>query len=83
MIRSYRKKQFVQNVQRFMPEIQEDNLISGPTGVRAQALRHDGKLVEDFYLLSTSSMTPVLNAPFPAATASIEIGREINTSFSK
>ena len=77
MIRSYRKKLFVQNVQRFMPEIQENDLIPGPAGVRAQALRHDGTLVDDFYLLSTSRMTHVLNAPSPAATASIEIGKEI------
>jgi|SRR5215469_939857 len=56
-------------------EIREEDLVSGPAGVRAQALRPDGALVEDFLIVNTGSAMHVCNAPSPAATASLEIGR--------
>lgn len=79
MIRSASKKLFLKNVQKLMPEIQADDLIPGPAGVRAQALKDDGSLVDDFYILPSKRSIHVLNAPSPAATASIEIGKQIVT----
>lgn len=79
MIRSASKKLFLKNVQKLMPEIQANDLIPGPAGVRAQALKDDGSLVDDFYILPSKRSIHVLNAPSPAATASIEIGKQIVT----
>ncbi|MDM5206619.1 MULTISPECIES: L-2-hydroxyglutarate oxidase [Cytobacillus] len=77
MIRSASKQLFLKNVQKLMPEIQASDLKTGPAGVRAQALKDDGSLVDDFYILPSKRAIHVLNAPSPAATASIEIGKEI------
>lgn len=77
MARSFSKRQFVKNVQQLMPDIEEDDLLPGPSGVRAQALKEDGTLVDDFYIVHGRRSIHVLNAPSPAATASIEIGKEI------
>jgi L-2-hydroxyglutarate oxidase len=73
--RSFSKKAFVRSLQKLIPEICEEDLVPGAAGVRAQALRPDGKLVEDFLIISSSSAIHVCNAPSPAATASLEIGR--------
>jgi (S)-2-hydroxyglutarate dehydrogenase len=75
--RSFSKKAFVRNLQKLIPEISEADLVPGEAGVRAQALRPDGSLVDDFLIIKTSSATHVCNAPSPAATASLEIGRVI------
>ncbi|MEF7562339.1 L-2-hydroxyglutarate oxidase [Bacillus infantis] len=77
MVRSFSKKKFVENVQQLMPDIQEDDLVPAEAGVRAQALQSDGSLVDDFFIVNGKSSIHVCNAPSPAATASIEIGREI------
>ncbi|GEK60066.1 hydroxyglutarate oxidase [Marinococcus halophilus] len=77
MIRSVNKKKFVQNLQKLIPEVQEEDLIIGPRGVRAQALTKDGKMVDDFYIVSGKKSLHVCNAPSPAATASLEIGKNI------
>ncbi|KIL45816.1 L-2-hydroxyglutarate oxidase [Jeotgalibacillus soli] len=77
MVRSFSKKHFIQNAQKLMPDIKEDDIIPGPAGVRAQALRNDGSLVDDFFIIPGKRSIHVLNAPSPAATASIEIGKEI------
>lgn len=77
MVRSFNKQKFVENVQLLMPDIQEEDLISADGGVRAQALRSDGTLIDDFYIVKGKSSIHVCNAPSPAATASIEIGKEI------
>lgn len=77
MIRSLSKKRFVKNVQRLIPDIKDDDLLPGPSGVRAQALNRDGTLMDDFYIVPTERSIHVLNAPSPAATASIEIGKTI------
>lgn len=77
IVRSISKKAFVSSLQALVPEVQEDNIIASPAGVRAQALRNDGKLVEDFFLLPTKNALHVCNAPSPAATASLEIGKAI------
>ncbi|CAM3396663.1 L-2-hydroxyglutarate oxidase [Aeromicrobium ponti] len=79
MIRSASKELFMKNVQKLMPEIQKEDIVPGPAGVRAQALKDDGSLVDDFFIIPGKRSIHVLNAPSPAATASIEIGKEIVT----
>ena len=73
--RSFSKRAFTRSLQKLIPEIHEEDLILGPAGVRAQALRPDGGLVDDFLIVNTRSGMHVCNAPSPAATASLEIGR--------
>ncbi len=75
--RSYNKSAFVRALQKLIPGIQEDDIEPGGAGVRAQALEPDGKLVDDFRIIEANKMVHVLNAPSPAATASLSIGRTI------
>ncbi|MGB5635454.1 MAG: L-2-hydroxyglutarate oxidase [Waterburya sp.] len=77
MIRSYSKTIFVRSLQRLIPEIEAEDVVSTPAGVRAQALKSDGKLVDDFLIINCDRALHVCNAPSPAATASIEIGKQI------
>jgi (S)-2-hydroxyglutarate dehydrogenase len=76
-VRSFSKKQFTKSLQELIPEIQEDDLIPAPSGVRAQAIRSDGNMVDDFHIIMGKRSIHVCNAPSPAATASIEIGKEV------
>jgi len=76
-VRSFSKKQFTKSLQELIPEIQEDDLIPAPAGVRAQAIRNDGNMVDDFHIIMGKRSIHVCNAPSPAATASIEIGKEV------
>ncbi|AZU60606.1 L-2-hydroxyglutarate oxidase [Neobacillus mesonae] len=76
-VRSFSKKQFTKSLQELIPEIQEDDLIPAPAGVRAQALKYDGNMVDDFHIIMGKQSIHVCNAPSPAATASIEIGKEV------
>ncbi len=75
--RSFSKKLFVKSLQRLMPEIRGSDLIPGGSGVRAQAVDSEGRLVDDFCILTVGRMVHVLNAPSPAATASLSIGEHI------
>lgn len=75
--RSFSKAAFVQALQRLLPEIREGDLVLGGSGVRAQALRRDGSLVDDFQFVPSGRMLHVINVPSPAATASLVIGQEI------
>jgi len=75
--RSLSKRAFVAGLQRLMPEIRESDLVPGSAGVRAQAMRGDGSLVDDFQFTCSRKMLNVCNVPSPAATASIPIGRRI------
>lgn len=75
--RSLSKQLFCKSLQTLVPTIQESDLESGGAGVRAQAIYPNGNLVQDFYILSRSNAIHVLNAPSPAATASLAIGAEI------
>jgi (S)-2-hydroxyglutarate dehydrogenase len=79
MVRSFSKAAFVRNLQRLIPEIQPEDVIPTHAGVRAQALLDDGRLVDDFLIVRDRQALHVCNAPSPAATASIEIGRSIAT----
>ncbi len=75
--RSFSKRTFVRDLQRLLPEIQGSDLAAGGAGVRAQAVGVDGKLLDDFRIAEEAGMIHVLNAPSPAATASLSIGRTV------
>ncbi|CAI1581142.1 L-2-hydroxyglutarate oxidase [Serratia proteamaculans] len=75
--RSLSRRRFTENARRLIPELQPEDIQPGPAGVRAQALTADGKLVDDFHFVKGRRSLHVCNAPSPAATASLEIGREI------
>jgi L-2-hydroxyglutarate oxidase len=77
MYRSARKKAFVQALQGLIPELREADVHPSGAGVRAQALDPAGSLLDDFRIVEAERMIHVLNAPSPAATASISIGRTI------
>ena len=77
MWRSVNKSSFVRSLQRLIPEVVEDDLNVAPAGVRAQALMPNGKLVDDFLILRGDDSIHVCNAPSPAATASLEIGKAV------
>jgi (S)-2-hydroxyglutarate dehydrogenase len=77
IIRSLSKAAFVKSLQRLIPEVQADDLVPTHAGVRAQALAPDGKLVDDFLLIQRENAMHVCNAPSPAATSSLEIGKAI------
>jgi (S)-2-hydroxyglutarate dehydrogenase len=77
MVRSWVKAAFVKSLQRLIPEVRSEDLIPTHAGVRAQALMSDGKLVDDFLMVPEGSALHVLNAPSPAATSSLEIGKAI------
>ncbi len=75
--RSFHKAAFVRSVQELIPEIQAADLFPSPAGVRAQALQRNGELVDDFLILPGRHALHVCNAPSPAATASLEIGKAV------
>jgi L-2-hydroxyglutarate oxidase LhgO len=75
--RSFSRRAFAKACAALVPEIQESDLAPGGAGVRAQALARSGALVDDFALAEGERMVHVLNAPSPAATASLAIGEEI------
>lgn len=75
--RSLSKKAFLKALQRLMPELQMKDIYPAGAGVRAQAMAYDGKLVDDFHIVQKERMVHVLNAPSPAATASLAIGKTI------
>jgi L-2-hydroxyglutarate oxidase len=75
--RSFSKKAFVRGLKKLVPEVEEEDVLPAVAGVRAQALTQEGKLVDDFLIAEGKNSVHVLNAPSPAATASIPIGEEI------
>jgi len=77
MMRSLVGRSFVAAVRRMLPDIQAGDMRRAPAGVRAQAVGADGRLVDDFLLHRQGPVLHVLNAPSPAATASLLIGRRI------
>ncbi|QYA44252.1 L-2-hydroxyglutarate oxidase [Macrococcoides bohemicum] len=79
--RSFNKKAFVKNAQKLIPQVREEDFIPMEAGVRAQAMNSKGELIDDFYFESSKRSIHVLNAPSPAATASLEIGKEIVNKF--
>jgi L-2-hydroxyglutarate oxidase len=77
IIRSFSKAAFVRSLQRLIPEVTADDLVPTHAGVRAQALKPNGELVEDFLIIKDQKSIHVCNAPSPAATSSLEIGKAI------
>jgi L-2-hydroxyglutarate oxidase len=77
MYRDYVKEAYVKELQRYMPELQAADLLPGPSGVRAQAVTADGRLVDDFLIQHGENIIHVQNAPSPAATSSLVIARMI------
>ena len=75
--RSFSKRAFVRSLQKLIPKIGENDVVPTHAGVRAQALHSDGTLVDDFLIVNGRNSLHVCNAPSPAATASLEIGKEI------
>ncbi len=79
MYRSLSKRAFVNALQRLVPALRAEDIRPGGAGVRAQAVTAEGALVDDFRIVQTADAVHVLNAPSPAATASLAIGRHIAT----
>jgi L-2-hydroxyglutarate oxidase len=75
--KSLSKKAFTNELKKFIPEISEADLESGGAGVRAQAVDRKGNLVSDFLILEDEYQIDIINAPSPAATASLSIGEII------
>ena len=77
IIRSLSKAAFVRSLQKLIPEVCAEDLIPTHAGVRAQALMNNGKLVDDFLIVKGQNSLHVCNAPSPAATSSLEIGKAV------
>ena len=77
LYRSMSRRAFLRALQRLVPDLEDRDLEPGGSGVRAQTITPDGKLVDDFQIIEAPNAIHVLNAPSPAATASIAIGRHI------
>lgn len=75
--RSLSASVFCRTLQRLVPEVERRDLLPGPRGVRAQAIRADGSLVEDFLVVERPNAIHLLNAPSPGATASLVIGEAV------
>lgn len=77
MIRDFSKARFVRAVQRLVPDLTIDDVVPGSSGIRAQALSSDGRLVDDFVFDTDGPIVHVRNAPSPAATSCLAIARTI------
>ncbi|MDP1588624.1 MAG: L-2-hydroxyglutarate oxidase [Prosthecobacter sp.] len=77
LIQSLSRERFCRNLQRLVPEVRPEHLAPGGAGVRAQAMTPQGELVQDFHILARDHALHILNAPSPAATASLAIGGHI------
>lgn len=77
MARDVSKKRFLGSLQKYIPELTMDDLVRGPAGVRAQALSANGEMVDDFVIDQEPGVLHVRNAPSPAATSSLQIGKYV------
>ena len=77
MWRDWSKSAFVAALRRYVPALRSADLVPGPSGVRAQAVARDGRLVEDFSIGGSGRVLHIRNAPSPGATASLAIGRHV------
>lgn len=75
--RSLSRRRFAQSLQTLVPDVRGENLVPTRSGVRAQAVDSQGRLIDDFLIVESEDAVHVLNAPSPAATASLAIGRHI------
>lgn len=83
MWRSLSKRAFVKALQRLIPELRAEDLSPAPAGIRAQAVAADGALLDDFAFCETARIVNVINAPSPAATASLSIGKSVVEKLAK
>jgi (S)-2-hydroxyglutarate dehydrogenase len=83
LYRSLSRRAFLHSLQKLVPELKDADLDAGGAGVRAQIVTAEGALVDDFLIVEAQNAINVLNAPSPAATASIAIGRHIANLASK
>jgi (S)-2-hydroxyglutarate dehydrogenase len=77
MRRSLSRRRFADAARRLLPDLRDEDLVPAGAGVRAQAVTHDGSLVDAFLVVEREHALHVLNAPSPAATASLPIGAEL------
>jgi L-2-hydroxyglutarate oxidase len=77
LYRSFSRRAFLRALRKLVPDLKEEDMAPGGSGVRAQAVTRKGSLVDDFTIIEAPNAIHVLNAPSPAATASIAIGRHI------
>jgi (S)-2-hydroxyglutarate dehydrogenase len=77
LARSYSKTLFARALARLVPEVTADDLVPAGSGVRAQAVDRQGRLLDDFHIVEGTGSLHVINAPSPAATASLAIGKEV------
>jgi len=77
MYRSFSKEAFTKALQVLIPEIQIGDLVEGGAGVRAQACDRNGGLLDDFSIVQDEKVINILNAPSPAATSSLSIGKTV------
>lgn len=75
--RAFSKRLFLDRLQKLIPSLQMDDIVPGRAGVRAMAVSSNGEMIDDFKIEQKGNMIHVLNAPSPAATASLAIGNEI------
>ena len=75
--RDISKRAFVADMRRYVPAVRGQDVHFGPTGIRAQAMAPDGSLPDDFLIIGSPRAMHVVNAPSPAATASLAIGEEL------
>ena len=76
-MRPDRTHDFCRSLKPLVPAVEPDDLVPGTAGVRAQAMRSDGRLVDAFHFVKGERILHVVNAPSPAATASLAIGERI------
>ncbi len=81
MYRDLNRAAFTRELQRFLPDLRVDDVLPGPSGVRAQALGRDGALIDDFVFSASGRVLHVRNAPSPAATSCLAIARRIVDQF--
>jgi len=81
--RSFSKNAHIRSLQRLVPDIKKQDIVKGGSGVRAQACDKDGGLIDDFLIVEDKYQFNVLNAPSPAATASLSIGETLGKSIIK
>ena len=78
MYRSYSKRSYLKSLQDLIPEIKSNDILKGNAGVRAQAVKNDGSMVDDFMIINKDNIINVCNAPSPAATSCFAIGDYIS-----
>ncbi len=77
MAGSLNRRRFIAAAQRYVPELTVDDVVRGPSGIRAQAMDADGSLVDDFRIERHGRVTALRNAPSPAATSSLAIAEHL------